>query len=132
MDADLAAVAALIADPSRVDGLRAWRHGETVSSRRSADRLLRSARTRITAEEVLSVPRILEVMRETFWILALAVIALFAFLVALGAFSPGDAIWATIVVALLCVMWIGHAILEGRHRDTRDPAVVRARERRGF
>jgi uncharacterized membrane protein YhaH (DUF805 family) len=81
---------------------------------------------------VLSVPRILEVMRETFWILALAVIALFAFLVALGAFSPGDAIWATIVVALLCVMWIGHAILEGRHRDTRDPAVVRARERRGF
>jgi uncharacterized membrane protein YhaH (DUF805 family) len=81
---------------------------------------------------VLSVPRILEVMRETFWILALAVIALFAFLVALGAFSPGDAIWATIVVALLCVMWIGHAILEGRHRDTRDPAVMRARERRGF
>ena len=77
-------------------------------------------------------PRILEVMRETFWILALAVIALFAFLVALGAFSPGDAIWATIVVALLCVMWIGHAIFEGRHRGTRDPAVVRARERRGF
>ena len=59
-------------------------------------------------------------------------IALFAFLVALGAFSPGDAIWATIVVALLCVMWIMHAVMEGRHRDTRDPAVVRARERRGF
>ena len=77
-------------------------------------------------------PRILEVMRETFWVLALAVIALFAFLVALGAFSPGDAIWATIVVALLCVMWVGHAIMEGRHRDTRDPSVVRARERRGF
>ena len=29
--------------------------------------------------------RIFEVMRETFWILALAVIALFAFFVALGA-----------------------------------------------
>jgi uncharacterized membrane protein YhaH (DUF805 family) len=78
------------------------------------------------------VPRILEVLRETFWILALAVIALFAFLVALGAFSPGDAIWATIVVALLCVMWVMHAVLEGRHRDERDPSVVRARERRGF
>ena len=77
-------------------------------------------------------PRILEVMRETFWVLALAVIALFAFLVALGAFSPGDAIWATIVVALLCVMWIMHAVLEGRHRDERSAAVLRARERRGF
>ena len=77
-------------------------------------------------------PRILEVMRETFWVLALAVIALFTFLVALGAFSPADAIWATVVVGLLCVLWVMHAILEGRHRDTRDPATVRARERRGF
>ena len=77
-------------------------------------------------------PRMLETLRETFWVLALAVIALFAFLVALGAFSPGDAIWATIVVALLCVMWVMHAVLEGRHRDERNQAVVRARERRGF
>jgi uncharacterized membrane protein YhaH (DUF805 family) len=77
-------------------------------------------------------PRIVEVMRETFWVLALAVIALFAFLVALGAFSPADAIWATIVVALLSVLWVMHAVLEGRHRDSRDPAAVRARERRGF
>ena len=71
-------------------------------------------------------PRFVEVMRETFWVLALAVIALFTFLVALGAFSPADAIWATIVVGLLCVMWVMHAVLEGRHRDGRDPA-VRAR-----
>jgi uncharacterized membrane protein YhaH (DUF805 family) len=78
------------------------------------------------------VHRILEVMRETFWILALAVIALFTFLVALGAFSPGDAIWATVVVGLLVVLWVMHAIMEGRHRDTRDPAAIRARERRGF
>ena len=77
-------------------------------------------------------PRMLETMRETFWILALAIIALFAFFAALGAFSPGDAIWATIVVGLLCVMWVMHAVLEGRHRDSRDPAAVRARERRGF
>jgi membrane protein implicated in regulation of membrane protease activity len=78
------------------------------------------------------VPRILEVMRETFWILALAVIALFAFFVALGAFSPTEVVLVTIIVGLLCVMWIMHAMLEGRHRDHRDPAVVRARERRGF
>jgi uncharacterized membrane protein YhaH (DUF805 family) len=78
------------------------------------------------------VPRMLETMRETFWILALAVIALFVFFAALGAFSPMDVIWATVLVGLLCVLWIMHAVLEGRHRDRRDPAVVRARERRGF
>jgi len=78
------------------------------------------------------VARMLETMRETFWILALAVIALFAFFVALGAFSPGDVIGVTILVGLLCVLWILHAVLEGRRRDRRDPAVVRARERRGF
>jgi uncharacterized membrane protein YhaH (DUF805 family) len=78
------------------------------------------------------VPRMLETMRETFWILALAVIALFAFFVALGAFSPGDVIWATILVGLLCVLWVMHAVLEGRRGDRRDPSVVRARERRGF
>jgi uncharacterized membrane protein YhaH (DUF805 family) len=76
--------------------------------------------------------RILETMRETFWILALAIIALFAFFAALGAFSPGDVIWATILVAILCVLWVVHAILQDRHRDRRDPAVIRARERRGF
>ena len=76
--------------------------------------------------------RMLETMRETFWILALAVIALFAFFVALGAFSPGDVIGVTILVGLLCVLWILHALLAGRRRDRRDPAVVRARERRGF
>jgi uncharacterized membrane protein YhaH (DUF805 family) len=74
----------------------------------------------------------LETMRETFWVLALAVIALFAFFVALGAFSPTDAIWATIAVGILCALWIAHAVMEGRRRDRRDPATVRARERRGF
>jgi uncharacterized membrane protein YhaH (DUF805 family) len=76
--------------------------------------------------------RMLETMRETFWILALALIALFAFFAALGAFSPMDVIWATILVAVLCVLWVVHAVLEDRHRDRRDPAVIRARERRGF
>lgn len=77
-------------------------------------------------------PRIFEVMRETFWVLALAVIALFAFFVALGAISPSEAVILSVVVAVLCVLWVVHAVLEGRHRDRRDPAVVRARERRGF
>jgi hypothetical protein len=29
-------------------------------------------------------------------------------------------------------LWVIHAVLEDRHRDRRDPATVRARERRGF
>jgi len=78
------------------------------------------------------VPRVLETMRETFWILALAVIALFAFFTALGAFSPMDVLWATIIVAVLCVLWIVHAVLQDRRRHGRDPAAIRARERRGF
>ena len=94
--------------------------------------LLRSARTQSAVEEVATVPRMLETLRETFWILALAVIALFAFFAALGAFSPLDVLWATIAVGVLCVLWIMHAVLEDRHRDRRDPSVVRARERRGF
>jgi len=77
------------------------------------------------------VTRLLETLRETFWVLALAVIVLFAFFVALGAFSPGDVLWVTIGVAVLCVLWIVHGLLEGR-RKRRDPNVVRARERRGF
>lgn len=77
-------------------------------------------------------PRMLETMRETFWVLALAVIALFAFFAALGAFSPADVIWATVLVAVLCVLWAVHAVLQDRRRDRRDPSIVRARERRGF
>ena len=77
--------------------------------------------------------RMRETMRETFWILALALIALFAFFAALGAFSPLDVLWATILVAVLCVLWVVHAVLEDhRHRNERDPAAIRARERRGF
>jgi uncharacterized membrane protein YhaH (DUF805 family) len=76
--------------------------------------------------------RMFETLRETFWVLALAIIALFAFFAALGAFSPLDVIWATVVVGVLCVLWVLHGLLAGRHRDRRDPAVVRARERRGF
>ena len=75
--------------------------------------------------------RILETLRETFWILALAVIVLFAFFAALGAIVPGDVLWLTIGVLVLAVLWLVHAALESR-RSGRDPDVVRARERRGF
>jgi uncharacterized membrane protein YhaH (DUF805 family) len=72
-----------------------------------------------------------ETLRETFWVLALAVIVLFAFFAALGAFSPADVLWVTALVAGLCVLWVVHAVMEGRRRE-RTADVVRARERRGF
>ena len=61
-----------------------------------------------------------------------AVVVLFAFFVALGALSPGEVVVLTLVVAGLAVLWVAHAVWDSRHRDPYDPAVIRARERRGF
>jgi len=74
----------------------------------------------------------LSTLSETFWILVLALVVLFAFFVALGAFSPGEVLGLTVVVAVLALLWVAHAVWASRHRDPHDPAVIRARERRGF
>jgi fatty acid desaturase len=76
--------------------------------------------------------RILGTLADTFWILVLALVVLFAFFVALGAFSPSQGITATVVVVILAVLWVGHAVWESRHRDPHDRTLIRARERRGF
>ena len=76
--------------------------------------------------------RTLATLSETFWVLVLAIVVLFAFFVALGAFSPGEVVGLTIGVVVLALLWIGHAVWDSRHRDPHDPAMVRARERRGF
>jgi hypothetical protein len=76
--------------------------------------------------------RMLSTLTDTFWVLVLAIVVLFAFFVALGAFSPGEVIGLTLAVAVLALLWIAHAFWESRHRDPHDPAMVRARERRGF
>ena len=76
--------------------------------------------------------RVRSTMSDTFWILVLAIIVLFAFFVALGAFKPDEVIWLTLGVAGLAVLWTAHAVWDSRHRDGRDPAAVRNRERRGF
>ena len=76
--------------------------------------------------------RILASLSDTFWVLVLAVVVLFAFFVALGAFSPGEVAALTLVVIVLAVLWLAHAVWDSRHRDPHDPAVIRARERRGF
>jgi protein-S-isoprenylcysteine O-methyltransferase Ste14 len=76
--------------------------------------------------------RMLSTLSETLWILVLAVVVLFAFFVALGAFSPGEVVGVTLVVVALALLWIAHAVWDSRHRDPHDPAMLRARERRGF
>jgi fatty acid desaturase len=76
--------------------------------------------------------RLLSSMSDTFWILVLAIIVLFAFFVALGAFKLDEVIWLTLGVAGLAVLWTAHAVWDSRHRDGRDPAAIRNRERRGF
>jgi fatty acid desaturase len=76
--------------------------------------------------------RILAILSETVWILVLAVVVLFGFFVVMGAFSPGEVIVLTLVVAGPALLWVAHAVWDSRHRDPHDPAVIRARERRGF
>ena len=74
----------------------------------------------------------LATLSETFWILVLAVVVLFAFFVALGAFEVGEVLVLTFVVIGLALLWVAHAMWDARHRDPHDRAVIRARERRGF
>ena len=76
--------------------------------------------------------RFRRVLGETFWILVLSVIVLFGFFVALGAFSPAEVAGLSVFVGVLVLLWITHAVWEGRRRDARDPRAVAARERRGF
>ncbi len=70
--------------------------------------------------------------RDLFWVLALGVLLVFGFFVALGALKPSEVKWPTIGVAALGVLWIVHAWLESRHGGAKDPRLVHARERRGF
>jgi fatty acid desaturase len=76
--------------------------------------------------------RIWAVMRESFWILLICLVALFVFLLALGAYSPSEVVGLTLVMVLLFVLWLGHAMWVTRHAERRDPRAIAARERRGF
>jgi steroid 5-alpha reductase family enzyme len=70
---------------------------------------------------------------DAFWVLAIGVIAAYAFFAALGAFAPGDVVGVTIAVGILLALWIVRALLTARGaRNAKDPRLVHARERRGF
>jgi fatty acid desaturase len=71
-------------------------------------------------------------MSDTFWILILSVVVLFAFFLALGAIDPGEVVWLTLAILVLGLLWTAHAVWDSRHRSGRDPATIRNRERRGF
>jgi TRAP-type C4-dicarboxylate transport system permease large subunit len=70
---------------------------------------------------------------DAFWVLAIGVIAAYAFFAALGAFSPGDVVGVTAAVGILLALWILRAVLTARGaRSAKDPRLTHARERRGF
>jgi len=71
-------------------------------------------------------------LSETFWLLVLGVVVMFAFFAALGAFEVGEAVVMTVVVAVLAALWLAHAVWVARHDDGPDPTAIRNRERRGF
>jgi uncharacterized membrane protein YhaH (DUF805 family) len=76
--------------------------------------------------------RIWAVMSESFWILLVSIVALFVFLLALGAYSPDEVVGLTVVMVVLFVLWMGHAVWVRRRAQKRDPRAIAARERRGF
>jgi fatty acid desaturase len=73
------------------------------------------------------------VVREAFWVIALGVIACYAFFVLLGAWNPGDVVGVSIAVGVLVVLWLIHGWAQSHRRaEARDPRLTAARERRGF
>jgi uncharacterized membrane protein YhaH (DUF805 family) len=77
--------------------------------------------------------RTLATMRETFWLLVLAVIVLFAFFLGLGTFTVHDVGWLSVGVLVLVALWCFHAVNMRRLRNgPKDQRLVQARERRGF
>lgn len=76
----------------------------------------------------------IEVLRGAFWTIALAVIAGYAFFALVGAFSITDAVAASLLVAVLALLWTIHAASARRrhHDEQRDPRMRAARQRRGF
>ncbi len=72
-------------------------------------------------------------LREIFWVVDLAVLALFVFFLALGAFGIGDSAVLTALIGVLGIAYVVHVILMRRHDDGHhEAALARDRERRGF
>lgn len=71
--------------------------------------------------------------RSAFWSVDLAAIVLFAFFLALGAFSLADSVWVTALIGVLGAAYVIHVVLVRRSDDGhRNAATAHDRERRGF
>ncbi len=80
----------------------------------------------------MSTRRVWAIMSESFWVLLVCLVALFAFLLALGAYSVSEVLGLTLVMVVLFVVWVAHAMWVSHRASGRDPRAVDARERRGF
>jgi fatty acid desaturase len=72
-----------------------------------------------------------------FWAVCVGIIVLFVFFAVLQAFSPGDVLWLSAVVAALAVVCVVHFVRIRRHMDEHENDAFRRnvnafRERRGF
>lgn len=76
--------------------------------------------------------RVLSGLSGFFWGLVLALVVLFAFLAAMGAWDPLEVVGVTVAVLVLAALWVAHAAWVRRRADARSPDVIRQRERRGF
>src|SRR5438874_2130926 len=73
--------------------------------------------------------RVWGAMRESFWILLICLVALFVFLLALGAYSPSEVVGLTLVMVVLFLLWLGHAMWVTRHAEQRGPRAIAASSR---
>jgi membrane associated rhomboid family serine protease len=71
-------------------------------------------------------------LREAFWLTIISIVAVYAFFMVIGSISPSTAAVATLIMGGLLVLYVVRAWHAGRTMDTRDPRIIRARERRGF
>ena len=76
-------------------------------------------------------------LRGAFWILALGLVALWAFFLVMGATSIGDPLWVTLVMGALAIASIVHFVhvrrmLADHAHDDVARRVHMLRERRGF
>ena len=70
--------------------------------------------------------------REAFWVAVISIVATYAFFMVIGSITPSAASVATLIMGGFLVLFVVHAWYAARHADTKDPRMIRARERRGF
>jgi membrane protein implicated in regulation of membrane protease activity len=78
--------------------------------------------------------RLVRIIGESFWLLALGAITIFAFFALLGALDPGDVVGITVVMGVLAVLFVARTFARRRHAEeiAMEGRKTHERERRGF